>query len=727
MATNLAASKKTKIKHFLALGAIATASMASLFSTSAQAHDVNPYANNPHIDSITAQQLQAFDEAFPDFKITFSATGDALPTINLKNSNNPDDMYSLPGLADFNPQAHDNSIEKAVAQELVGEDTMPTKASLVDEKGVKLPSSVLAEEEKTYNDNMLAYKTIVNKTKAIVNEATLEMKETLALDYAQGFLNKDNMPLGVHVSIVKDFNRANPLTETDNYNFDTKIVTISETYHEDMANYTASENPNNVANGHFEGELYAMTQKAELNTPEMEKLTENHEISHDIIHHQVGGFIQIADTDLHLTAPEKQALLLDSKFRDTIDENTADTEGSNITLRTHHFDNETISTTKNLKQLREDGAHLVRSGSIYDIDAHNSAYSLENVLSNLDIIKNNSDPERLKQIAVENSTQGAIEGFQHYSKEHNYSLVNELNTKYKSNLGMYVYNAVNQNNPGFVPLDLKQENISAHDNEIMQAYANSMKDDAYVQKFFNIQNKINVPELEKAINNITPSDTSANIKEFTTRYSYMKLYNNDNDTSETHTKSIESNEKYWSAHYTQLKKELVKDSPVAQPKQVFGVIVNESGTLDESRVTPSNINDYSVKNAIYNNIQHRMDNTALGTVKLTEDKITQAIEKNKIEAKAFPMNIGEGLSAAATQNGVQVDPTETPGELADSISSLAIAKIKANRENSTNQSNFQDNSDTKTMSLKDRIASNRAKLGLPSLDNTNTQRNTHSY
>lgn len=731
-------NKTNKIKHFLALGAIATASLASSFSAYAGTHDTNPYANNPNIDSVSAQQLAAFDKAFPDFKITFSANGAALPNIMATDEEGKPSEDSLPPVSEFNPQdKNDKTIEHSVAQQLVGEDNMPTSLSTTDEHGVALPDSVLSAQKASFDANMDAYNIMVNKTHLIAEKAMLETKETLARDYAQGFITKENVPAGVHVSLVRNFDNVNPLSETDNYNIESKIITISETYHEDKID-------NQAANGHFEGEVYAYSKNEATNTPEMEKLAENHELSHDIIHHEKGGFIQIADTDLHLSAAEKHALLLDSKFRDTIDENTADTEGSNITLKTHNFDNQTLSSTEALKDFREKGAHVVRSNSIYDIDAHNSAYSLNNVLNNIDIIKNTNDPERLKQIAIENSTQGAIEGFQHYSKEHHYTLVGELNTKYKSDLNIYVYNAVNEHNPNFKPIDLTRENMSKHDNDIMVAYANQMKDDPYVQKFFNLNNQLDgldlQKQIEKSVNNISPDDTSANVKEFTARNTYMMLHNQgssddfhvDKDGS-THSKSIDYNNKYWETHYEQLQAQLVKDSPIEQPKEMLGMVYGQGSTLDESKVTPENINDYAVKNAIYHNVQYRMDHTELGTVKLTDEKITQAMAENKVQAKEFPMNMVAAHGSAAAANGVNADPTDSVGELSDSISSLAvanIAKIRAKQNSSQviapDADNHVDNevSQAKTFSLKDKIAANRAKLGLPSLDNTNQNTNT---
>ena len=186
-----------------------------------------------------------------------------------------------------------------------------------------------------------------------------------------------------------------------------------------------------------------------------------HELSHSVNHHVNGEkssdsiYVYKKTTD-NLNQDETKAFSVYTS--DTLDENFADAYGSIMFLKLNNFSTESINSLKQIATTRDYNAKSINKNYYNDsVEAHYSYYTLENVLNNIDKIKATNGQKNLIDLARDFSSNGTYQAYQNYGKAHNNSFNEEKQRDIAELATQYLYNSLNKDKPGFVPLQLEKE------------------------------------------------------------------------------------------------------------------------------------------------------------------------------------------------------------------------------------------------------------------------------
>lgn len=314
------------------------------------------------------------------------------------------------------------------------------------------PNFKVVENNKSY--------VAANDAKEAFSEATDESMSNMLNSLNKGLLKENEIPKSMKLNLVDQFGL---IAESNNYDPDTQDIQLAFQY---------NSNTHKLIN-----QFYSISQDDSMNNRLTDDFLEDHELSHSKNYHQQDGFIKIHDPVSGLTENEKKAILSNDTFKSTIDENFADSYGAILLLKNNDFSPQSINVVKKIRDIREKMSHEHPDMiSTTHYDPHSSAYSLNNILDNINSIKATNDPEKLKDIAVQCATHGSLLGIQHYKKEQDFSLEYALNTNYSAFYKNHLFNEINKDRKNFKPMDIDWSAISEEDKNKIQTYVAKNKD-----------------------------------------------------------------------------------------------------------------------------------------------------------------------------------------------------------------------------------------------------------
>lgn len=309
--------------------------------------------------------------------------------------------------------------------------------------------------------------------KEALSLASQEAKNNMLNTVKNNLIEKNELPDSMNINLVSYFGQV---SEANNYNPDTKEVQLA---------FRVDSETHKLIN-----QLYSVSGDKAYDNKLTDDFLEDHEYSHSVNYHQREGFIQIHDPISNLTAEEKKAVMTNDTFKDTIDENFADGYGSIILLKNNNFSNESINVLKKIRDIREKMSHQSPAEiSMTHYDPHSSAYTIDNILNNIETIKKINDPAKLKDIAIQSATHGALSGMKNYKAEHDFSLVYSINTNYATIYQKHLFNEINKGKKDFQAMDIDWPSISVEDRHKIESYVQQNKDKkTSINKAFNMDN-----------------------------------------------------------------------------------------------------------------------------------------------------------------------------------------------------------------------------------------------
>jgi hypothetical protein len=310
-------------------------------------------------------------------------------------------------------------------------------------------------------------------SKQALSAASSEAKDNMLKTVENNLIDRNELPESMNINLVSYFGSV---AEANNYNPDTKEVQLAFRYNSDTHQLI--------------NQLYSVSGDEAYNNKLTNDFLEDHEYSHSVNYHQREGFIKIHDPISNLTQEEKKAVMTNDTFKDTIDENFADAYGSIILLKNNNFSKESIDVVKKIRDIRDKMSHQNPVEiSMTHYDPHSSAYTLDNILNNIETIKKINDPTKLKDIAIQSATHGSLAGIKHYKNEHDFSLAYSLNANYATVYQRHLFNEINKGKKDFKSLDEDWSSMSVEDRHRIESYVKQNKDNkTSINKAFNIDN-----------------------------------------------------------------------------------------------------------------------------------------------------------------------------------------------------------------------------------------------
>lgn len=584
-------------------------------------------------------------------------------------------------------------------------------------------------------------KDIVNQE----NEIKTQMQATVFQAVKAGFIKFHELPTSYKIHVVQGFSS---ITEDSHYDStdnslqlsfmpkdeivklkpETKIKAndwdnlpddvkeaVKESEYEDNTNSEFhSKGLYNEFSAAFENDKMLAEKVGVFNSKLVNQFVFLHELAHAVNHHfdgekASGNIYAYQKTTDKLSPDEVNAF--SAYTSDTLDENFADAYGGIMFLKLNNFSDESIHTLKQIAFMRDYNAKNVNNNFYNDsVEAHFSYYTLQNVLDNIDKIKNTQDQKDLINLARDFSSNGTYQAYQNYGKSHNNSLSEEKQRDIAELATQYLYNEVNKDKPNFAPLQIDKakygntyySDLTNLDKEAIQNWShqevkkfNSLFDTSNIAKALDLSH-VKAEDVTKTLNfikEISPTQDPEQLQRMKDSAPYVYLKSKiliKNHFDKTNMPTIYQNIISDILKYENQK--LSNDAQKNEIKEALPSINNVSNSNISSAVSTkttmiaiNNNNEYKpTYNAaqllpILDNLDKELSNKTVSNYVATN---TNSNIANKIKSLREKINVETQNNP---ENAINTTPNETPSASTSSIngaqnSTSLNVNLKAKRE-----------------------------------------------